>query len=255
MYDKLPPNEQAAISSMGNRQCLSKLAEAYGNWKSESATQVFSNTKAYKRNVGWKFTGKGDSGDITIDIGIWKRTATEIYFLISDSRATFPSYFLRITQVENDEMIEDLKQAHCLRPEIYKSSINSSTLTMTNEYTLMIPPNKDVYTDVYSMSLKQLAFFANFNYTRTKKTYDVNDDQTGDTVSYNTAKLEPLGRDYDTYLNWSDPTRYTQKFCVIHNSEPYRFVKERNAVGFKILESDCEDTPPAGWDLNPATSI
>lgn len=253
MYDRLEPDEQTAIRNMGTADCIARLTDSYNNWKTKSG-EIFTNT-GYDRNDGYKFTNKGDSGDINIDIGIWKQTPSEMYFIITDQRLG-TGYFLRYTKDDNEEIIDDLLQAHCTRPEIYISGINSSTLTMTNEYTLPIPPNQDTYTDTYSINLDNLAFFANFSYSRTKKTYDSAGVQTGTTINYNTAKLENLARNYDVIdgsgdrRDWSNASFYTQKFCVIKNGNPYRFTRERNVEGFKIDQTECTTTPPGGWDLN-----
>jgi hypothetical protein len=250
VYDKLDKDEQEAIRRMGQDQCLSKSKSIFDRYKKESNT-VFTSS-AYEREDGYYFVLKKDSTEEkTVDIQVWKQTPTAIYFYIIDSRAA-DNYFLRITKAENEQMIDDLLTAHCTRPNIYDSKIsNSGPASFLNEYRLPRTPNDEVYEDRYTLSFKQLAYFANFNIKRTRKYKDEDDRQVGNSENF-TSSLKAKAVDFDTN-DWSDTSKFTQKFCKISRGVAYRFVRERNLEGFKVDLSnaaDCTNTKPADWNLN-----
>jgi hypothetical protein len=240
-YDKLTADEQRAIREMGKTQCLAKVTPSYDKFKKTSAG-VFA-SKAYNRGNGFEFQFKnGSTVERTVGLMIWKRTASEIYFYVTDTRLA--DYFLKFSKADNDQMIDDLKEVHCLRPEIYVSSISSS-LTMTDNYILPKGTDKEEYDDKFTMGFNSLAFFANYNINRTKKVFDVDDRQVGNTVTYTStfvSKAYTFASD-----NYQAP-EFTQNFCdVTRPATGYRFANERNVEGFKI--SNCSATLPAGWNL------
>lgn len=248
-YDDLTPGEQAAINAAGRLQCLSRVAANYNEFKSNS-NAVFTNS-AFNREDGFEFLFKnGTTTERTVQIKVWKQTPTEIFFYISDDKAA-GDYFLRWQKTDNEQMIDDLKDAHCTRPEIYTSSINSSLLSMKYEYTLQKAPDYEEYIDTYSMALSQPAFFANYKIGRTKKLFN-DEDELQTTTTY-TSTLTAKSYDFGTNDNPEDNSQYNQLFCTIpRGGSGYRFANERNVEGFKINLSgaECVNTKPAAWDMS-----
>lgn len=239
-YDDLDQAEQDEIRNRGRQQCLEKLTPTYEKFKVDSA-QVFSST-GYDRGKGFLYEFAGGSVKKTLDVKIWKRTPLAIYFYISSENED--DYFLKLSRVENELIIDALLDAHCLRPEIYTSTINSSNLTMKNEYVLPKAPNREKFIDTYSMPFNSLAAFANFRISRTRATFDVNDTQIDTTTQYTSTRTS---KEYT--FNSTDPfsSEYNQKFCIIDDSNNYRFPKERGVEGFKY---NCTNTAdPVIWDL------
>lgn len=239
-YDDLTPGEQDEIRNRGRQQCLEKLTSTYQNFKTESA-QVFSST-GYDRGKGFSYEFAGGSVKKVLDVKIWKRTPLAIYFYVTSENED--DYFLKLSRVENELIIDALLDAHCLRPEIYTSTISSSNLTMKNEYVLPKAPNREKFIDTYSMPFNSLAAFANFRITRTRATFDNEDNQIDTTTQYNSTRTN---KSYE--FNSTDPfsSEYNQKFCLIDGSNDYRFPKERGVEGFKYTCTSTAD--PVIWDL------
>lgn len=247
-YADLDPDEQAAINAAGTIQCLNRVASNYNQFKA-SSNEVFSSS-SFNREDGFEFILKnGTTAERTVQIKIWKQTPTELFFYISDDKAS-GDYFLRWQKADNEQVIDDLKAAHCTRPEIYTSSIASSSLTMKYEYTLPKAPDHEDYVDTYTMAFSQPAFFANYKIGRTKKLVN-SDDEVQSTTTY-TSTLTAKTYDFENYDNAEDSGRYNQLFCTIpRGASGYRFANERNVEGFKFSLSgaECVTTKPAAWDL------
>lgn len=248
-YDDLTDGEQAEIDRMGQEQCKTRVKANYDQFKS-SSNAVFSSS-SYNREDGFEYVLKnGTTAERTIQIKVWKQTATEIFFYISDDKAS-GDYFLRWQKTDNEQMIDDLKEAHCTRPAIYTSTVNSSTLTMKYEYTLQKAPDYEEYIDTYTMPFSQPAFFANYKIGRTKKLF--NDDDVLQTTTTYTSTLTAKAFDFGTSDNPEDNSQYNQLFCTIpRGGSGYRFANERNVEGFKINLSgaECVTTKPAAWDMS-----
>lgn len=239
-YDDLDQAEQDEIRNRGRQQCLEKLTPIYQTFKNESA-QVFSST-GYDRGKGFYYEFSGGSVKKALDVKIWKRTPLAIYFYISSESED--DYFLKLSRVENELIIDALLDIHCLRPEIYTSTIASSTLSMKNEYVLPKAPNREKFVDTYNMPFNSLAAFANFRITRTKATFDNEDTQIDTTIQYNSTRTS---KEYT--FNSTDPfsSEYNQKFCLVDDSNDYRFSRERGVEGLKYICSSTAD--PVVWDL------
>lgn len=248
-YSKLTPDEQAAIRTRGTQLCLDTNTVIYNRFKSRSASMFTSSI--FNRGDGFEFLFKnGTTTESTVEIKVWKQTATEIFFYITDEDA--PSdYFLRVQNTDNDQMIDDLLAVHCSRPIIYTSSTGENgPLTMTNDYEIPRAPNNEIFKDTYTMPFDYPAFFANYRIGRTKRVEDVDENQVGSTVTYTstlTQKAYTFASD-----NAQDSGEYTQKFCVFNRGAAYRFARERNVEGFKIdftNLTDCPTTKPVAWNL------
>ena len=247
-FDKLSAADQEIIRSRGTALCRSEKEAVFNRFKN-SSNQVFT-SNAYERGDGFEFVLKEGTTTIrTVGIKVWKRTSTVIYFYITDDR--LGNYFLRIQKADNEEMIDDLLGAYCLRPEIYTSTVaNNGPLTMRYEYSLPLEPGSAVYEDTFSLSFEYLAFFAGYQIEqRTIQKKDTEGDDDGSLVEQ-TSSLEPK----TVVFNSDNYSGYTQKFCKVYRvNNAYRFSGEPNALGFKVdlnSTTDCPTTLPAGWDLS-----
>lgn len=248
-FDELTDAEQAAIRTRGTALCLSANTAIYNRFKTRSASMFTSGI--FNRGDGFEFLFKnGATTERTVEIKVWKQTATEIFFYITDDQAP-GDYFLRVQNTDNDQMIDDLLTVHCTRPIIYTSSTgDNGPLTMTNDYEIPRAPNSEIFKDTYTMPFDYPAFFANYRIGRTKRVEDADDNQVGSTVTYTstlTQKAYTFASD-----NAEDSAEYNQKFCVFNRGTGYRFARERNVEGFKIDYSnltDCPITKPVAWDL------
>lgn len=248
-YDDLTADEQTAIQNASHDKCVAEVAAIYNQFIT-SSNGIYTSS-AYNREDGFEFLLKnGTATEQTIQIKVWKQTPTEIFFYISDDKAS-GDYFLRWQKTDNEQMINDLKDAHCLRPVIYTSTISSSTLTMKYEYTLAKAPDHEDYVDTYTMPFSQPAFFANYKIGRTRKL--LNDSDVVQTTTTYTSTLTAKTYDFGTNDNAEDNSQYNQLFCTIaRGGSGYRFAAERNVVGFKINLSgaECVTTKPAAWDMS-----
>jgi hypothetical protein len=253
-FNDLDAAEQAAIQSMGQTQCHSKVASTYNQFKT-SSNAIFT-SGSYNREDGFEYVLKsGTTTERTIQIKVWKQTASEIFFYISDDKAS-GDYFLRWQKTDNEQMITDLKDAQCLRPAIYTSTLSGSSLTMKYEYTLSKAPDHEDYVDTYTMPFSQPAFFANYKIGRVKKL--VNDSDVVQTTTTYTSTLTAKTYDFGNNDNPEDNTQYNQLFCVVtRGGSGYRFANQRGVEGFLINLSDttpvtgtCQTSKPAAWDMS-----
>lgn len=248
-FSKLTPDEQAAIRTRGTQLCLDTNTVIYNRFKSRSASMFTSSI--FQRGDGFEFLFKnGATTERTVEIKVWKQTATEMFFYITDDQAP-GDYFLRVQNTDNDQMIDDLLAIHCRRPVLYTSSVGTNgPLTMVNDYELPKAPNTEVYKDTYTMPFDYPAFFANYRIGRTKSVEDVNDDPVGSAVTY-TSTLTAKSYTFNTD-NAEDDREYNQKFCVFNRGTGYQFARERNVEGFKIDFTNltvCPTTKPVAWNL------
>lgn len=249
MYDRLDAQGQADIQARGTQLCLDANTVIYNRFKT-SSNGVFGSS-SWTRGNGFEFLFKnGTTVERTVQITVWKQTATELFFYITDDQAP-GDYFLRIQKTDNEAMIDDLLAVHCLRPALYVSSAGANgPVTMANEYKLPRAPNTEVYKDTYTLTFDVPAFFANYRINRTKRVEDIDLNQVGSTITYTstlTGKDVVFASDDAT-----DSARYNQKFCTINRGAAYRFARERNVEGFKIDYSnltDCPTTKPVAWNL------
>ena len=253
-YNDLTADERTAIQNASHDKCVREVAVNYNQFKTNS-NAIFTSS-SYNREDGFEFVLKnGTTTERTVKIQVWKQTPTEIFFYISDDKAS-GDYFLRWQKTDNETMITDLQSVHCLRPEIYTSSLGSSALTMKDEYTLQKAPDHENYVDTYTMAFNQPAFFANYKISRTKKL--VNDSDVVQTTTNYTSTLTAKTYDYGTNDNAEDNTQYNQLFCTVtRTGAGYRFANQRGVEGFLINLADttpgtgtCQTSKPAAWDMS-----
>lgn len=259
-FDDLTPAEQEAVRQNSYNKCKSAYTNTFERFKDQS-NEVFSSGN-YDREDGFYHEYKKESStdaNRTLDIRVWKRDATagEIYFYITETQLGSSSYFLRVTQSENEAMIDDLLEDHCTKPAIYTSSTSDNgPLSVGYEFNVTNAPNTDNYVDTYSLPFSELAYFSAYRISRKLTTKDSDGDIVGSEVSY-TSTLVSKTYDFGSYSDYSDNSQYTQKFCypdkelnVLRGSttlDAYRFSNSGSILGFKLT---CVDsTLPVGWNL------
>jgi hypothetical protein len=246
-YDSLTAQERENIRARGTKLCEDQATPIFNRFKTESNKSFTSSAFSRGKVFSYEFK-EGETIVKTVDLKVWKQTADAIYFIVSDSKASF-DYFLRVLKSDNDKIINDLQVAHCSRPVIYASSVgNNGPLTIVNDYELPKAPNDEVYKDTYTLSFGTLAYLGSFNLSRNLKVQDSEDRTVGTAKNYTTTPKNSTV----TYTSndWSDSSLYTQHFCSLNSAETYRFSKLRNVEGFKIDLNDCLTAEPTGWNLD-----
>lgn len=244
-YDELTEGQQEAIRQRGRALCIRDFTPIYERFKNESV-KVF-DSDSYERQDGFYHEFKGPSSTRKIDIRVWKqdRTANEIYFYITENLEGSSNYFLRITQAQNEAMIDSLLKDHC--DKVYTSTSGSNgPVNVLYEYTVDNPPNDDFYDDKYVLNFGSLAYFGKFRKTRTVETKNEDNDRVGELQQY-TSTLVAKGYDFEGRNVATNSTYYTQNFCepALETATDYRFNKTSDT-----LKLTCAATPPVGWDLS-----
>lgn len=278
-YDKLSPTDQAYIRNLSAEQCREKFTQTFKNFKDNSA-------RAWDLNVGYKRGNgfhqeflEGSTALSKVDFKIWKVDATDIYFYITESTSSVEnSFFLKLSRVQNEDMISDLAEDFCTKKYTGNSSGASGPLTINQEFIRTNTTNTnhyDHYLDVYTIGFDKPVYMGPFNVTRTVTTTDRV--ETGGTT-IGTAKSFKTTMAAQTYvftdnaqyntLNVGTPY-YVQNFCepeettgeVDVNGNPvfrlYKFPanSDRTATSSTIFRFGfnftCTPTTiPAGWDLS-----
>lgn len=253
MYNRLDPDERTDIDNASRDKCVATYTPIYRTFR-EKSNEVFNST-SYDRAKGFYYEYKiGTDVKRKMDIRVWKRdgNADEIYFYITETQLSSESYFLRVTRVQNEEMIADLLTDHCVRTPspVYTSTTSASgPLTVKYEYLRSNAPNTDEYIDSYSLPFSNLAMFANFRLTRKVTTKNSSGTIVGTASNY-ASTLTSKTYNFEGYNDASNSGRYTQKFCDFQYEIPadnhYRFSKDSTLTGFKWT---CQTSLPVGWDL------
>ncbi len=222
-YDKLSATDQAYIRNLSATQCRSKFAQTFVNFKDNSA-RAWDLSVGYKRGNGFhqEFL-EGTTALSKVDFKIWKVDATDIYFYVTESTSSIESsYFLKLSRVQNEDMITDLAEDFCTKNYTGNTSGTSGPITINQEFTRTNTVNTnhtDHYLDVYTLGFDKPAYLGPYNVTRTVTTTDRL--TTGGTVigtakSFKTTMVAQTyvftdNAQYNT-LNVTTPY-YVQNFC------------------------------------------
>ena len=246
-FNSLTEAEQEAIRNRGQAACKDKAEPIFSDFIRKSHDSFRSS--AYKRGTVLTYEFKeGETVTKTVEFKVWKQTSDALYFIVSDSKAS-SDYFLMISNVDNEQIITDLKELYCARPVIYSMSVGKNgPLSIVNEYDLPKAPNKEFFKDTYNFAFNVPAFLSSYELSREIKVKDKDDKPVGTTKNLTTAKKQ----ESSTFAsnNWSDANEYSQKFCTIEAASGYRLSRERNVEGFKLDSGNCSEVVPAGWDLD-----
>lgn len=245
VWSELTPEEQAAVRERALNTCLRDSTETYDAFR-DASSGVFTST-SWQRNDAWKHELKnGTTVDTTHDIQVWKQTPTELYLVVTRTvgATAAETYYLRITQAANDDMIEDLQRQVC-NGQVSASGTNPIVVKVDYE-TTVVGGSRET-SDTYSFSGSFFAYAATaWNVTRTVRALDSEGKVTSTTnlTSTFTAVTNP------TPLS-TDPATYGNRFCDI--VEPAADVSDpaiRYKVPYVVPEpSGCATTLPGGWDL------
>lgn len=243
-FDSLPQVDQDYIRTIATAKCLSTNTPYYNNFKDQSET-VFTTNTSFDRGDGFFHELKATGYTKSVDIRIWKRTATEIYFYITNKVPATTQYFLRVKLSENELMIDRLLTDHC--DKTYVSSASSGSLSVVKEHDITVAPNRDHYKDTYSFNFSYLAYFASFNLSRSVITYDTSNVQVGTTISYASTLVAKVYT-FDS-TDATDAALYTQSFCEIDDVGG-TYPLATSSEGFLLGTCVASPLGPSGdWDL------
>lgn len=255
-FDSLTPEEQDAIRNMSYQRCVSEFSQTYQNFKDDSSG-VFTST-TYERGYSWKFEYKLSSTVLrTMDVRVWRQAPNEtpaaIYFHVTDrpqGGTGDVDYFLKITQTQNEAMIDQLLQDHCRKPAVM--TITSSSDGPANASYQFTTTSTSRYTDNYILYFTHLAFFANYNFSRK---YEILDSEGNVTSTSNyTSTFTPQGVYAFPTTDYENTTHYpSQKYCTValNGDGLYRF-EDSGTIGYIINTSDaaqCASSIPGTWSL------
>lgn len=240
IWDELTGPEREAVRAEAEAACLSESSQRFTNFKTTSAN-TFSSSD-WVRNKQWRHILKnGEVEDTRTDFQVWKQRATELYLWVKVTKGSDVSdYFLRISQSENEDMIDDIRSNICSRTMSTTSTSNSGPVSAIKTYTQTAGSEKREFTDTYNFDFSYLAFFgANHNLTRKIVTKKVSNDEVISTINLTSSFSSVTGAD-DLRVLYTDG--YTQKFCEVSTlTSPY-------AIPY-ILNS-CPTVLPGDWDLS-----
>jgi hypothetical protein len=267
-YDKLSTNDQLYIRTLSAIQCREKFAQTFKNFKDTSA-KAWDLNNGYKRGNGFhqEFL-EGTAALSKVDFKIWKVDSTDIYFYVTESASSVESsYFLKLSRVQNEDMITDLAEDFCTKNYTGNTSGASGPVTINQEFTRTNTVNTnhtDHYVDVYTIGFDRPAYIGPYNVTRTVTTTDRV--ASGGTV-IGTAKSFKTTMAAQTYVftdnaQYNTLTYYVQNFCepVDTTGEGVFRLYKRPANSDMTATSStifrfgynftCTPTTiPAGWDL------
>lgn len=244
-WDLLSQEEKDEITTRAKERCNETNAAPKVGFK-ETSGGIFDST-SYQRNYGYINKLMKDSAEVSsVDLRVWKQDTTNnvLYFYVTEKvGATENSYFLKVNQVQNEEIIDDLVADYCDN-SLYSSlsADEDGPMVVTYVYDKTTTSLK-TYTDTYTFQFSNLAFMGAYSLARKIQTKDSAGTVTA-TENYTSTYVQ------QTY-NWNFSaayTDYTQSFCELaeETTGVYRFSK--SVIGFKL--GTCSTTLPAGWDLS-----
>jgi hypothetical protein len=255
-FDDLSGPEQDEIRNRSQAKCTNVNGPIYEGFKRESA-KAFTSSK-FNRGKGFKYTMTRGTNTRIVDLQVWKRTSTALYFYVKeDNFGASRNYFLRFTRTLNEEMIDDLLEDHC--EQNYITTTSSSNLRIKFEYDIPNAPDHDFYVDTYSVPFNRPAFFANYFLERTitkRDTSSRSSNQVGEAVKV-TSKLEETTYKFDSD-DAEDSGYFNQEFCDFTPTSDtdewdvagrFHFAKGQNE-GFLLNDEGCSSAVPLDWDLS-----
>lgn len=267
-WDKLTAQEKQEVLDRNKAKCLTDFTPYYNNFKKTSG-DLFDQGSSYKRGTGFYHEYKvGTEVKRKVDIRVWKKDSNNrvLYFYVTETQLGTDSYFLRISETENEEMIGDLLKDQCSKAALTVTTGKSGPARAISEYEVSNAPNTDRYKDTFTYPFNTLAYFANFHLNRNVKTVNSKGEIVGtaiDYVSTFTGKDITFSNDPYNGKNAQGNFIYTQKFCTIRqdisNTNPptnyYRVSKENNTFGYRFRQDvddaskTCDDALPVDWSL------
>jgi hypothetical protein len=182
IWDKLTPAEQAALLARSQTKCLANAATDILDITDTSNTEMLN----LARLDTWKLEYKKDSALIeTSNVYVWKVDGSTVYFLFSlIEGGSTSNKFVKMTNVTNSELFEDLRQKKCTSGlELSVSRTLLSAVIEEGEVTI----DADTYYKfkaTHSFHDELPAFFGFFNKKREKSIYNTSNDTVKSSEKY-----------------------------------------------------------------------
>jgi hypothetical protein len=224
VWDKLTTAERLALRNRAETKCRSDSKNHFDSFKKNSDS-LFYGTETADYVKGTTFNHSFDNDDYTHKITIWKKTATDVYFLIFVDDSTDIYRFLKIPKTTNDSMIEDLQNKYCNKTTTSDPYFSLSTSSKTYKQFKTVSSTKET-TYTFSYSLNLLAFFSSYKESRKDQTLDTNGDATGEAktlVGTLSAAVGPVENvpEFDTYADYLANYPTTTLCIVNYSAIPY----------------------------------
>lgn len=218
-WGSLSESERQYIRTRARQECIANSTYNFNRFLSMSS----GNFTSFVRGKQWKITQKKkvDTTETTLDesyLAVWKVTASAIYLVWTNNKFTPAAIkFIKITDINNEEMINDLKWKKCAKRDDYLVADGESNLTVTLDpvYTTVSSTEKHENTYSYKFDYSVLAYMGIFQESRTKKVLD-----NAGTVKSTEVFTTTMSTTSDASL----PAVYSgftnTEYCVIKYSDP-----------------------------------
>ncbi len=216
-YDSLNEAEKRYIIELGFQECLGESQTNFENYKVLSAELLNSLTVTdsfiYSKKLDTTLTE-------TQTITVWKKTATDIYFLNTklDVINVIKTYrFIKYPLATDVLIIEDMQFKKCDISDSMTMDQNDDSGVITNSTSVSINGGSIATLSTYTVDFSLPAYFSTFVETATRQTFNtagsVTETKTitGSLSDKTSEVLLPLYTDYNDGTN---PTQY----CVIEQS-------------------------------------
>ncbi len=247
IWDELSPAERAALRERALRDCISNSNARFSEFK--DGVDALYTSASWQRNKAYKHELKnGETVDTTHNVQVWKQSASELYLVVTRTIGsnTPVTYFLRIPNATNDDILDDLQLEVCAQRATLVSSSGSS-MTVRKEYKQTVVGGTRETTDTYTMPYALSPYMGTaWRFTRKIVAKDTAGKVTSTTnlvSSWNSvASPTPLNADPNTYGNF---------YCdIIEPAADAEFPDLRYKAPYLIPEpSTCPTVLPAGWSL------
>lgn len=213
IWDELTLAEQAAIRARSQAKCLANVATDILDITDTSDTELL----RFTRLDTWKLEYKKDSALIeTSKIYVWKIDGSTVYFLFSlVEGGSTSNKFVKMTNVTNSELFEDLRQKKCISDlDLSVSSTLLSAGIEEGEVTI----DSDTYYKfkaTHSFHDELPAFFGFFNKKRVKTIYNTSNDSVKSTETYDyiITRIDDIS---SLSTDFSNNTTFPNKtYCVV----------------------------------------
>lgn len=247
-WEQLTADERTAINNRAMARCNSNNAGPKAGFKETSAA-IFTNVY-YARNYGYigKYTKEGSSSETaSVELRVWKQDSTNnvLYFYVTEVNGSInTNYFLKVNQVQNEEIIDDLVTDYCENKVYsYLYSDDDGPMSVTYTYDKATTSGTDTYADTYTFQFGQLAFMAAHSLSRRIDSKNSSGTITA-TTKYTSTYTQKTYTDTGLSTDYSD---YTQSFCELAEETTGIYRLSQTVIGFKL--GTCASSLPADWDL------
>ena len=219
VWDKLTQAEKDELQRRASSKCFSAEQKDIDDIIKESTSEL----EDYERLDTWEISTNA-SPPVVNKIHVWKKTATDVYFLYrqSDASGDF-SKFIKVPIAQNAEQYRDLQRKKCALASTESSSeqrytsasLSNSTFTGNYEEGRVIVDDDHYSIQTQSFTYQRAfpAFFGILQKTRVKKTYKDDTDVVTATDTYKWT-IKRVADVSSLYENWQHSSFTTPRFCV-----------------------------------------